>query len=140
MDVALVRRRLHDTIERAKRVAADRRAINDRAAAAFQTFLATTAVPLFRQIANVLKTEGYLFTVFTPAGSVRLMSDKSAEDFIEVSLDTGGSSPRVVARISNRGRRVVDSERTIASGDPATISEEDLLAFVLKELEPFVER
>lgn len=140
MEVAIVRRRVHEAIERARKIAAERRAVNDRAGAAFQTFLSTIAVPLVRQVANVLRTEGYSFTVFTPSGGVRLMSDKSAEDFIEITLDSGGSMPRVVARISNHGRRVVDTERMIGSGDPAAISEEELLAFLVRELEPFVER
>ena len=38
----------------------------------------------------------------------------------------------------SRGRRVIDGERPL--GDPATLSEEDVLAFVLKALEPFVDR
>jgi hypothetical protein len=69
------------------------------------------------------------------------MSDKSAEDFIEIALDTASDPPRVVGRTSrSRGRRVVDAERVVASGDPEAIGEEDLLTFLLQELEPFVER
>ena len=103
-------------------------------------FLSGTAVPLIRQIANVLKVENYSFTVFTPSGNVRLMSDKSAEDFIEITLNTDGDAPRVVAHISSHARRVIDEERVVGSGDPATISEDELLVFLLKALEPFVER
>src|SRR5262249_43776404 len=127
MEISLVRNRLRDTMERAKRQAAERRAHADRAAAAFDTFLTTRAVPLVRQIANVLRTEGYLFSVFTPSGSVRLMSDKRAEDFIEIVLDTVDDPPRVIGHTSRtHGRRGVDAERVIASGDPAAISEEEL--------------
>ena len=98
-------------------------------------------MPLFKQIGNVLKIEGYLFTVFTPSGSVRLMSDRSADDYIEVSLDTSGAEPRVIGHVSHsRGRRVIDAERVIGDGEPENLTEEDLLAFMLKELEPFVER
>ena len=141
MDTAIVRRRLHDTIERAKHHAAERRARSDQASAAFGEFLSATAVPLVRQIANVLKSEGYLFSVFTPSGSVRLMSDKSADDFIDLALDTTGESPRVVAHVRrSRGGRVVEDERTVGGGDPAAVSEEELLTFLLKALEPFVER
>lgn len=140
MDISVVRKRVHDAMEQAKRRAAERRAVSDRAGAAFSTFLSATAIPLLRQVANVLRTEGYLFTVFTPSGSVRLASDKNADDFIDITLETSGQTPRVVARISSRGRRMVDLERMIGSGDPSAITEEELLAFVLKELEPFVER
>lgn len=128
-------------MERAKRQSAERRAETDRASRAYDTFLTGTAVPLVRQIVNVLKAEGYGFSLFTPSGSVRLMSDRSAEDFIEIALDASGDGPRVVGHVSrSRGRRVVDAERVIASGNPASITEEELLAFLMKELEPFVER
>jgi|KBSMisStaDraftv2_1062788.scaffolds.fasta_scaffold821593_2 hypothetical protein len=140
MDIAVVRKRLHDAMERARRRAAERRVVIDQAGAAFASFMSGTAIPLVRQVANVLKTEGYLFSVFTPAGSVRLMSDKNADDFIEITLDASVDTPRVVARISSHGRRLVDMQRVIGSGDPAVISEEELFAFLLKELEPFVER
>ena len=141
MEISIVRNRLRDTMERAKRQAAERRAHADRTAAAFDTFLTTTAVPLVRQIANVLRTEGHLFSVFTPSGSVRLMSDKRAEDFIEIVLDTASDPPRVMGHTSRTlGRRGIDAERVVGSGDPASIGDEDLLAFFLEELEPFVER
>ena len=48
---------------------------------------------MFRQVASALKAEGHHFTVFTPGGGVRLMSDKSSDDFIELSLDTSGEQP-----------------------------------------------
>jgi hypothetical protein len=96
-------------------------------------------VPLFRQVANALKAEGYAFTVFTPSGSVRLMSDRTAEDYIELTLDTSDDPPRVMGQISRtRGRRVIDTERSI--GAPDALTEEQLLDFLLKELEAFVER
>ena len=40
-----------------------------------------------------------------------------------------------------RGRRVIESETPLGHGGAVRdITEEDVLAFVLKELEPFVER
>jgi hypothetical protein len=139
MEISVVRQRLNETIERAKRRAAERRARADDAGRAYDRFLEHTAVPLFRQLVNVLRADGYQFSLFTPSGSVRLMSDRHAEDFIEVLLDTTGDHPFVVGHTSrSRGRRVDESEREL--GDPATLGEEELLAFVLRELEPFVER
>jgi hypothetical protein len=139
MEVSDVRKRLHQTIERAKKQAAERRARAEEATRAFDTLLAQTAVPLFRQIANILRSDGYLFNVFTPSGSVRLTADRVAEDFIELTLDTTGDTPQVVGHTSrSRGRRVSESERAI--GDPAQLTEDALLEFVLKELEAFVER
>jgi hypothetical protein len=139
MEISAIRKRINETIERAKRRAADRRARADEAGRAYDRFLETIAVPLFRQVANVLRADGHLFNVFTPSGSVRLMSDRHAEDFIEIFLETAGDHPFVLGHTSrSRGRRVDESERAL--GDPATLTDEDVLAFLLKELEPFVER
>jgi len=90
-----------------------------------------------RQLANALKADGYAFTVFTPSDSVRLMSDRAADDFIELSLDPAAETPQVSARISRaRGGRVIDAERAV--GAPADVTEEQLLDFLLKELEAFI--
>jgi hypothetical protein len=141
MEISDVRRGIRETIERARRHAAERRKRNDEAALAFETFLNTVAVPLFRQIANVLKIEGYAFTVFTPGGAVRLMSDRSGDDYVEIGLDAGGDVPCVVAHFSrSRGRRVVEEVRQVGGGDPASLTGEDLLTFMLDVLEPFVEK
>ena len=137
METSLVRKRLSDTIERAKKRAAERRGRGDQASRDFELFLQKIAVPLFKQVAGVLKADGYAFTVFTPSGSVRLMSDRNADDFIELSLDTAEDPPRVMGRISrNRGGRVIDAERPV--GAPDALTEEDLLQFLLTELEAFV--
>jgi len=141
MEIADVRRRVHETIERARRQATARRGRKEEADRDFQRLLEFIAVPLFRQLANVLKIEGYQFNVFTPSGSVRLGSERSGEDYIEIVLDTSGDEPRVLGRIGrSRGRRVISAERVVGDGSPANITEEDLLAFVMKELEPFVDR
>ena len=134
MEIADVRKRILGTIERAKQRAAERRARTDEAARAYSTFLESTAIPLFRQAANVLRAEGYQFSASTPSGAVRLMSERTAEDFIEIVLDTNGETPQVVGHTSRaRGRRVVESERPI--GDPARLDEKDVLEFLTKELE-----
>jgi hypothetical protein len=139
MEISEVRKRLLQTIERVKQQAAERRARNDEAARAFGPFLDTIVVPLVRQLAQVLRAEGQLFNVFTPSGSVRLMSDRSADDFIELFLDTTSGDPRVVGRTRrSRGSRVLESEEGL--GPPGVLSEEDVLAFLLKALEGFVER
>jgi hypothetical protein len=140
VEVSVVRRRVQQTIEQAHRAAAGRRQRADEAAKHYAAFLDQVAVPLFRQVANVLKVQNYHFTVFTPGGSVRLMSDRSANDFIEVSLDTSSHEPRIVGHVSyERGRRVVDSERTIGTA-VETLTEDALLDFLLEELGQFVER
>ena len=141
MEISDVRRRVTATIERAKHRAADRRTRHDDAAGTYRVFLEKIAVPVFRQVANVLKAEGYAFQVFTPGGSVRLMSETRSEDYIELSLDTGGERPAVIGstRIA-RGRRVTESEHAVGSGDIQQLTEEDVLSFLLREIEPFVDR
>ena len=141
MEISQVKRRVLETIDAAKKTAADRRARTDAAGREYELFLEHVAAPVFRQVANVLRAEGYAFTVFTPAGALRLTSDRAAEDYIEVSLGADGGEPRVMGHVRRaRGRRVNESERAIADQLPGAITEEDVLGFVLKELGPFVER
>lgn len=142
MEISDVRRRLLQTIERAKRDAAARRAAADEAGQAYNDFLTGVATPLVHMFVTALRAEGYLFQVFTPAGSLRIASEKSRDDYIELTLDTSGTPPAVVGRVSwTRGRRATSSERPIREG--ATVSElteEDVLRFLLDEIGPFVER
>lgn len=142
MEISDVRKRVLETIDRAKRSAAERRARADDAARDYEVFLEQVAVPLFRQVANVLRAHGHSFNVFTPGGSVRLMSDRSSEDYVELLLDAAGDPPHVVIHASRaRGRRVVESERPLAASISITdLTEDDVLTNVLKELEPFVEK
>ena len=141
MEIADVRRRVLETITRARRAAADRRARGDEASRHYTRFLDRVAVPLFRQVAMALKAEKYAFTVFTPSGSMRLMSDKGADDYIEIYLDTTGDRPAVVGHSSrSRGGRVIETEHPIAEGPVDQLGEEDVLQFLMRELEPLVER
>ena len=140
METSTVRNRLNLVIDAAKRSSAARRARNDEAARSYERVL-EFAVPLFKQMAQALKVSGYLFSVFTPGGSVKLMSDKSPEDYIELSLDTSSEDPAVMGHVSRaRGRRVIESEQPIANKVVAELTEEDVFEFLLKEIEPFVER
>jgi hypothetical protein len=141
METSDVRRRLNETIERARRTAAKRRTRADEAARDYALFLDQVAVPIFRQVAGALKASGYPFSVITPGGSVRLTSEKTAEDYIELSLDTTGDEPVVMGHSRrSRGRRVIESERPIGSGPVGALSDEHVLNFLMFELEPFVEK
>jgi len=139
MEISDVKRRVVETIDRARRQAAERRGHVDQATRDYAAFLDRTAIPIFRQIANVLRSEGFPFTVFTPGGSVRLMSDRAAEDYVELVLDADGGEPVVTGHASRSwGRRVVSSEH--AMGPPSALTEDDVLVFVLKAVEPLVGR
>jgi hypothetical protein len=139
METSEVRRHVTQLIDRAKRTAADRRARNDEADRTYARFLEHTAIPLFRQVAGALKAASYNFTVFTPGGGVRLMSDKTADDYVELSLDTSGPQPMVVGHTRRaRGQRVVESEQPIADKAVADLRDEDVLEFLMSALGPML--
>jgi hypothetical protein len=141
MEVSEVRRRVRAAIEAARQSAQERRARSDQAARDYEVFL-ERAVPVFHTFASALGPEGFRFAVFTPAGAVRLASESSSGDFIELSLDTSADPPAVVGRTNRgRGRRLVTSERPIREGATvAQLTEEDVLEFLAIEIMPFVER
>lgn len=142
MDIAEVRKRVRQTIDRARRRAAARRAEKEAAEQEYERFLTRVAVPLLRMVATALVAEGFSFQVFTPAGTVRLASGRSGEDFIELAFDASGERPMVVGRVSRgRGRHKLTVERPLRDDvSISALTEEDVLQFVLEELGPFVER
>jgi len=142
MEVSEVRRRLRGAVEQARQDAAERRVRTDAAERDYGEFLSRRAVPTVHQVASALTAEGHLFKVFTPARTVRLASERSPEEFIELALDDTVDPHVVVGRTTRgRGRRVVSSERPIRDGEPISeITEEDVLAFLLKEIVAILER
>jgi len=141
MEVSYVRNRLKGAIDGARTRATTRRQRTAEAEQAFDAFL-ELATPVLRQLTNALRVEGLSFTLFTPERALRLASDRSRVDFIELTLDTSGEHPAVLARISSaRGSRTRDEERTLKPGVPIdSISEEDVLEFLLDALEPWLEK
>ena len=142
MEVAEVRRHLRAAIDAARKAAQERRARSDQAAREYEEFLRARAVPVFHTVASALVAEGHRFKVFTPADAVRLASESSGEDFMELTLDTTVDPPLVMGRTSRgRGRRLVTSERPVKEGAAiAELTEEDVLSFVTDHIGPFVER
>ena len=86
VEVSLVRRRLQGAISAARERAKGRRDQTAEAEQAFETFLTEVATPVFRQVANVLKTENYAFTLFTPRAILRLTSAHRSVGFVFVHL------------------------------------------------------
>ena len=142
MEVSDVRRRIRGAVEDARRRAGERRARTDSAARAYGQVLETIAVPAFHMLAQALTGEGYRFNVLTPGQAVRLSSERSAAEFIELSLDTDRDEPAVVVRATRgRGRRMTSSERILCEGAAiANLTDEDIVAAVTDEVIPFVER
>jgi len=141
METSDVRKRLLQALARAKQEAETRRIDTDRAAADFERFLEEVAVPVARQVAGALRAEGFPFQIATPSGLLRLESEHARQDTIEIALDTS-EQPVVVGRTSRgRGRRLVSEERPIRAGaEVADLTDEDVLAYLLSVIPPFVER
>ncbi len=142
IETSELRKRLRLAIEERRKVTAARRAALDEAAAAYADLLEMTATPLVQKLANALRAEGHHFTVFTPNGGLRMALAKSANDFIEFTLDTSQDEPFAGLLVNRtRGRRVVQHERPVKGRTPVDrLSEEDVLQALLEEIAPFVER
>jgi hypothetical protein len=139
-DIALVRKRLRQTIDAAKREAAGRRERGDAVRQAFEVFLEGTATPVFRTFANALRGEGVPFEVMTPLDAVRLVPDRNRDEGITLELDTSSDPPVVMLSVTKgRGNRMTRAERPVMGGAPAEqITEEDLVALLLDEIKPWL--
>ena len=140
-EVAEVRKRVRYAIEQARRDSAERRERVTEAQKDYDTFLQTAAIPAVRMVANVLKSEGNLnFEVMTPAGGVRLQSERHREDAIEMELDTTADPPQPLVTITRaRGSRLTQSDRSIKGSNPLVqLTEDDVIDMLLEELRPWL--
>lgn len=142
MEVSLVRNRLRHAIEAARERTRRKRERNAAAEREYDEFLRSVATPVTKLVATALKAEGYLFAVFTPAGGLRLADERGRDDYIELSLDTARERPEVVGVVRyTRGSRVITDERPLKPDTaPAALTEEDVLAFLLDALQPWLDR
>ena len=142
MEVSHVRKRLLRAIDRARKGAQERRRRTSETERAYDTFLADVATPVARMIVTALKAEGYAFTVNTPGGGLRLVPDRGRDDFIDLALDATVDPPEVTVRISyQRGSRTITSERPLKpAAPPQSITDEDVLNFLLEAQTPWLER
>ena len=139
-DVGVVRKRVRFAIEQARRDQAERRGRVAEARKTYDEFLEGAAIPVFRMFAGILKAEGLPFEVMTPAGGVRLQSDRTREDAIEMELDTSADPPQPLVTITRvRGSRIIQTDRTV-KGSTALIklTEDDVIEMLLEELRPWL--
>ena len=140
MDAGLIRKRLRTEIDAARRAAAERRERATNAARAYDAFLENIAVPAFRTIANVLRAEGVPFEAQTPGTAVRLVSDRSRDDVIELSLDTSTIRRQpIFITTRTRGGRLLRTERPLkerAAIDKLT--EDEVVEGLIEELQPWL--
>jgi len=141
VEIPEIRRRVRQAIEQARQTAATRREQTAAAERDYARFLSEVAEPVFRVFAAAIKAEGYAFLIATPSGGLRLESERSREDAIEIALDTA-EAPVVMGRATRgRGRRMVATERPLREGAAVSdLTEEDVLAFLLAEIVPLVAR
>ena len=142
MDVSEVRRQLRLAIDRARARAQHQRERVADAERAYAIFLESVATPTTRMMANALKAEGYLFTVSTPSGGLRLAADRGRDDYVEFALDTTGDHAEVIGRVRRtRGSRTIEEEQPVSAGrPPQQLTEADVLTFLVTALEPWLER
>jgi hypothetical protein len=139
-DAGLLRKRIRAEIEKARRDQAERRDRVADATRAYEAFLDSAAIPVFRMVANILKAEGYPFEVNTPQGGVVLRSERQRDDAIEIELDTTADPPEPLVTIKRaRGSRVVQSDRGIKWNTPLVqLTEDDVIEMLLEELRPWL--
>ena len=126
----------------ARERARQRRERTAEAERGYETFLDNVATPVTKHVVTALRAEAHSFTLFTPAGGLRLADDRGRDDYVELFLDSASDPPQVVGRVRyTRGSRTITEERPIKSGAaPDALSEEDVLAFLLEALAPLLER
>ncbi len=139
-DVGIIRKRIRAEIDRARRDEAERRSRVAEATRAYEDFLQNVAIPAFRMCANVLKVEGLPFEVMTPAGGVRLQSERHRADAIEIELDTTADPPQPLVTITRaRGSRTVQRDRSIKGSNAiAQLTDDDVVEMLLEELRPWL--
>ena len=142
METSEVRKRIKDSLDRARARSAERRTANTKAEAAFEVFLQRAAVPVFQQAASALRAEGYPFAVNTPAGSVRLVSERSASDFVGIRLDTSGQRPQAMLSIERaKGRERLSEEQPLKPGVLVeNLTAQDVLDAVAAAIEILIDR
>jgi hypothetical protein len=142
LEIGEVRRQLRLAIEEAKRAAAAHRQEADEAARAFESLLEHVAVPLFRQFTSALRAERLLFRVVTPAGSVRIEAERSADNFLELAIDAARRPVALVLRRGyTRGHHLYNDDRVVAEGaDLSAVSPAMLLSSLMDAVTPFIER
>jgi hypothetical protein len=71
-----------------------------------------------------------------------LSFDHGRDDYVELGLQTGTDEPQLVGRIRRtRGSHTIDEEQPVKPGAlPQDLGEEDVLEFLVRALEPWLER
>ena len=135
-----LRRRVRQAMQDAKRKAAQRREARDEASKAWDTAVAEVVEPAATQMAAALTGEGLPFRLETPRGTIRLVSERSKDDYIELVLDADDErdAPEVIGRnVIGRGRQSVTViEESL--GTPFELTDDAVTEFLLKAIGPWI--
>ena len=136
-----IRRQIRLMIAETRRGAEERRARAESEVRVGKRLLRTVVVPMFKTVAEALRIEGYAFRVSTPVDSVRISVESAGENFIEMIFDSAHDQLALRGRVSRlRGRQLVVDERIISAGlELSLLEDEQVLEFLLSELQPFVD-
>ncbi|MDQ3168882.1 MAG: hypothetical protein M3Q55_01950 [Acidobacteriota bacterium] len=135
-----LRRRVRQAIQDAKRRGAARRAARDEAASAWATAVSAVVEPVATDVAAALTGEGLPFRLETPRGTIRLVSERSADDYIEIVLDDSDERdvPEVIGRsVIGRGRQSVTVIEELL-GAPSDLAPDRITAFFLNAIAPWI--
>ena len=108
---------------------------------AYDEFLESRAIPAFRSVAIVLKSEGLAWEVMTPSGEVRLVPDRRRDESIALAFDATAEPPQPMVSITRgRGSRTLHAERPVKAGTPASaaLTEDDVVEMLVEELRPWL--
>ncbi len=141
-ETAELRKRVRRLLEEARRTAAERRARTESTAQDAERALRQVVAPAVRSLSGVLRGEGHPFQVSTPAGGVRMEALGHADSFIEVDFDREADPPALRCRVARtRGQRGRIDEKILCEGPAiASLTEDTVLDFLLREITPLVER
>ena len=105
---------------------------------AILTIVVAIAAPKLAGFATGRKTNYAAVQIVALAKYARTEAINEGQTY-RLNFDTSANPPHVTGRISRaRGSHVIDAERPV--GTPEALTEEQVLEFLLKELEAFVER
>ncbi len=143
METSDIRRRLRHALEEAKKATADRRARADAGGDRLRL------VPRGHRDAGVQdggergeRRGAPLLGVHARRGRPPRRRSGTARTYIEVWLDTALDPPQVATRVNRvRGRNVTTTEGLLRADAPIyALADEDVLAFLLANIGPLVER
>lgn len=142
VEVSHIRRLVQGRLTEVKRVAAARRERIALAERDYTVFLPSIAIPVFNAIAQALSAEGHPYRVTTPGDGVRMASERSARNYVDLRLDTSTAEPAVVVEFSReRGHRVLVDERVLGQGRAiSALTDEDVVELLVGAVGELVER